>query len=161
MSATPPAEGEAKVDWALSWIAFGCAVIGGWAAIAIWIGDWVAGFVGLFPDAVAPVLFVVGVAVVAIDLFRDGTPNRPAIYFAILLPSVGLGVNGKLAAQLNTWGDQVNRATSEKVGEWLGQGGLNAIALVAIALAVIVAQKAIKKTPINPFAARSSVRSVR
>ncbi|HLL69054.1 MAG TPA: hypothetical protein VK453_25565 [Micromonosporaceae bacterium] len=161
MSGTPPAEGEAKVDGALTWVSLGLGFIGGWAAIATWIGAFVGGAVGMLPDWAPPLLFVVGTAIIVIDVLRDGIPNRPAVYFMILLPSIGLGVNGKLSDQLDKWGDNINRVTSEKAGEWLGEGSLTALALIAIALAVVVAQKAIKKTSLNPLAQRAGARGGR
>ncbi|MGI5236468.1 hypothetical protein [Dactylosporangium sp. CA-139066] len=130
----------------LGWTSLALAVIGGCAMTASFLGHWIAAIVGVGPDWLAPLLGVVlGVAAI-LDILLDGTPNRPAIWTAILLPSIAQSINGKGGQTIQQWAADLNAYSSAKLGEWLGQGSLTALALIATGVALVLARRVIAKT---------------
>jgi hypothetical protein len=133
----------------LAWVSYTLAVVGGCAITASFLGDWISAIVGIFWDWFAPVAFILGLLWMLIDLVMDGTPNRPAIWLAILLPSVARSVNGLVGQKVNEWADQLNAWMSQKLGEYVGAGSLTMIAFVATGAALIIARRVVQRSKAN------------
>jgi len=153
---------SAKIILVLGWVSLGLGLVGGCTAIGTWIGDLIAGIVRIGPDWAAPAILVIGVAWTLIDVLKDGTPNRPAVASAVLLPSVSQAVNGKLGATVHHWADQLSTWASHTMGEWIGAGSLTAVTVIAIGLAVVIARAVLRKTKANkgtPFGGGPAARA--
>lgn len=129
----------------LAWLSWVAALIGGWALIGTFAGSWISGIIGFFPDWVAPVALVLGGIWMALDGILDAEPNRPAVWLAILLPSVGQGVNGSWGRQFHQWGADMNASMTAHMGEALGTGSLVATAAIFVGAALILARRVVKK----------------
>lgn len=129
----------------LAWVSFGFAVIGGAALMSSGPGRLFAGFVGLFPDWVASLALLAGVITLVIDLGMDGTPNRAAIWCAILMPSTALAVNGKLGANVRELADRITAVAVARLGEWIGQGSTWVVAAAGITAALLIARRVVRK----------------
>lgn len=137
--------GAGKGARPLAWVSFGAALVGGSALAATFVGSWISGIVGLFPDWIASALFGVGLIAMGIDLAIDRVPNRLAIWMAILLPSIARAVNGKLGAAVRDVAGQVSSSANAQIGAWLGNSSVVAIAAFGIAIALLVAKRVVRK----------------
>ena len=132
---------NAMSGWALAWLSLVCAVIGGAAASACWVGGLVKGVAGALPFhiglTVAVILAIAGVC----DLLADLFPNRFAVYAAIFLPSLFLLVGGSLGARVHGWSDAINAWSHQNMGALLGEGSATAVATLFITGAVVLSNK--------------------
>jgi hypothetical protein len=137
---------NAMSGWALAWLSLVCAVIGGSAASACWVGGLVKGVAGALPFhiglTVAVILAIAGIC----DLLADLFPNRSAVYAAIFLPSLFLLVGGSLGHQVHGWSDAINAWSHHNMGALLGQGSATAVATLFITGAVVLSNKVVAKS---------------
>jgi hypothetical protein len=136
---------NALIIKSLAWASWALSHVGGWALVATFLGHWIAAIVGVLPDAVAPTVFLIGAFWMLLDVLLDGEPNRPAVWLAILLPSVAEAVHGRLGTAIHDWGSDLNRQASATLGDFIGAGSLTTVAIVAISLALILARRVVKK----------------
>lgn len=129
----------------LSWISLGAGLIGGSALAATFVGALIAGFVGLFPAWIASGLFAVGLIALVLDCALDRTPNRLAIWMAILLPSIARAIDGKLGQAVRDLAGRVSDAANAQIGAWLGDSSVVAIAAFGVAVALLVAKRVVRK----------------
>jgi hypothetical protein len=128
----------------LAWISFFVALIGGSALAASFLGGWISAAFGFIPY-VAPLSLLVGVAAAIIDAANDGVPNRLAIWMAIVLPSVARGVNGELGARVRQMAAGITDAVSGWSSQWLGASNSFVMAFGAIAVALLMARRVVRK----------------
>lgn len=130
---------------ALAWISFGFAVVGGAALMSCELGRMFAGMIGLLPDWVASLALLAGVITLLVDLGMDGTPNRAAVWCAILLPSTALAVHGRLGESVKEIAGNVSSAASATLGDWIGQSAAWVVAGASILAALLIAKRVIRK----------------
>jgi hypothetical protein len=129
----------------LAWLSWIAALIGGWGLNGTWGGSFIAGVLGFLPDPVAPIILFLGGLWMLLDAFLDFEPNRPAVWLAIFLPSVGQAVNGSWGRQFHQWGAELNSKMTSWMGEALGTSSLFALAAIFIGAALILARRVVKK----------------
>jgi len=132
-----------KVRLVLSWVAYGFALAGGAAIAATFVGDVLAGLVGLFPGWVAIIVFVAGIIATGIDLFLDSEPNKVALYVAMVLPSVARAVPGKLSDAVTSALNHALSQVTNALGAWLGAGSAFGFAVTLIAVALLMARRTV------------------
>jgi hypothetical protein len=130
---------------ALAWISYGFAVVGGAAVASTFVGDWISGFVGIFPGWVAIVAFVGAFVAMAIDLFVDGIPNQAALYSAIALPSLARAVPGKLSTTVTDLSTKALTQVNSSLGAWLGTSSALGVAVAAVVVSLLMARRVIAK----------------
>jgi hypothetical protein len=130
---------------ALAWISYGLAVVGGAALAATFLGGWISGLVGIFPNWVAIVAFVGAFVAMAVDLFVDGIPNQMALYTAIALPSLARAVDGRLSDTVTQVSGQALAQVNNSLGVWLGTSSALAVAAVAVVASLLVARRVVAK----------------
>src|SRR5262245_21721418 len=109
---------SSKGVFLLAWIAYLLGHVAGWAITASWMGNVLSGMVGWLPDSWIPAIFWVGFVWMCLALVFgrsdagtpgvDWMPTRPAVWGAILLPSVAAAIHGEVGRQVNAWGDAIN-----------------------------------------------------
>lgn len=118
----------------LAWVAFGLAIIAGAGLAATNAG-------------MVQILVVAGALVVAgIDIAKDRTPNQYAIFVVLALPSLVVGMNGKLAGTIADWLNDVWRWAEDTLGSWVGATSVATTAIVVAGFAVITAQRIMPRT---------------
>ena len=130
---------------ALAWISYGLAVVGGAALAATFLGGWISGLVGIFPNWVAIVAFVGAFVAMAVDLFVDGIPNQMALYTAIALPSLARAVDGRLSDTVTQVSGPALAQVNNSLGVWLGTSSALAVAAVAVVASLLVARRVVAK----------------
>lgn len=135
--------GREKLTKILAWTSFVLAVVGGAALSVTFVGSMITGVVRWLPPWMATVAFVVGVALVALDLAMDGVPNRPAVWLAILLPSVGLAIPGQLSSSVRDGSNTALQWFSGWAGSWLGTTSSYVLAGAGIAVALVLARRTV------------------
>lgn len=131
---------------ALAWISFTLAAVGGAAIAGTFLGGFVAGLLGFFPDWVGIVVLAGAFVAMAIDLFVDGIPNQVALYTAIALPSVARAVPGKLGDTVTSLSRQLLANVNSALGEWLGTSSAIGLAIVSIVVSLLMARRVIAKS---------------
>lgn len=114
----------------LAWIGFALAAIGG------------AGLVGSGFATAIQVIAVLGVlTVIAIDIFKDKVPNQYAVVGAFVLPSLIVGMNGKLASNIQDGLSSLWDWAERNMGDWVGTTTVG-LALSAVVISFLVSHKA-------------------
>jgi hypothetical protein len=132
----------------MAWLSFALAVIGGAALTATFLSDWTVALFQALPDGwthtAALVALGVGVAMLVRDLWMDSTPNHPALYVAIALPTVARAVSGKLSAKVTELShDVMDKVVGGGLGEWAGTTAALGIAAFTIAVSIVLAQRVV------------------
>lgn len=123
--------------------AFLCAAAGGVAVSDTWIGHFVGGVVNIGPIWLPHVLFAGAVLLIVLDLFRDGIPERFAIYLALFAPSLAMAIpkDAKLHQKMAGWIENLNNWLDRTIGPWLTGDkkdvALTIIGFVGITVAVL------------------------
>lgn len=130
---------------ALAWISFGFAVVGGAAITGTLLGDCIVALVRIFPNWVATAAFAGGVVALSVDLFVDQTPNRLALWMAILLPSVARATTGKLSDSVTELSDKAAAQVNGGLGEWLGVASYLGLAVACVVISQLMARRVIAK----------------
>jgi hypothetical protein len=130
----------------MAWLSFALAVIGGTTGGAIWIGDAVSGFLTGIWDFLPLVIFIPVLIASAWDLFSDLIPDRPAVWAALLLPSVGQGLPGKFGALVKGLMADLNGWAKGFTAEWFGPIGLGVVCLLATVCALVLANKVLRQS---------------
>lgn len=137
----------------LAWSSYALAVIGGAALVVSPVGGILAAVIGLFPTWVASTALIAGFAAMGADLYVDGTPNRPALVTAILLPSVARATPGKLGETVTHLCDQVLAQANAALGPLLGTTSALTVAAAATVGSALIARRVIVKAkPAAPVA---------
>lgn len=90
----------------------------------------------------APFLLWLGVGlVIIVDLIADLTPNRKAVYGAMIWPSLPLKMGGDWGNAINSWSNSLNRQCQKIGGEALGQSAAFTVGAGLVIIAVIAARK--------------------
>lgn len=131
---------------ALAWISFVLAASGGAAVAGTFLGDWISGLLGFFPDWLGILVLVGGFVAMAIDLFVDGIPNQIALYTAMTLPSIARAVPGKLGATVTDLSHQLLASVNNALGEWLGTSSAIGMAMVCVTVSLLMARRVIAKS---------------
>src|SRR4029450_9481166 len=77
----------------LAWCSFAIAVGGGTLATEMFIGQFLQGFLHLWPwKWIPPVLLAAAVVALGIDIFIDWVPNQTAIWSALPIPTIAASV---------------------------------------------------------------------
>ena len=133
-----------KLAKVFAWTSFGLAIVGGAALPLTFVGDLVRNVVGWLPGWVATTAFVVGLAIVVLDLAMDGIPNKPAIYLMMIVPSVGTAIPGQLSSTVRGWSNTAMEWFSSWTGTWLGTTSVYVLAGVGIAVSLVFAQRTVQ-----------------
>lgn len=113
-----------------AWAAFAGAVIAG-AALA-------AGSSGLVQTAVV----LAALTILTIDIVKDRTPNQAAVIVAVALPSLIVGMNGKLAASIKAGLSWLWNQVQGPAGEWVGTTSALGVAVAAITVSFLISRRA-------------------
>lgn len=132
----------------LAWTSLAAAVVGGALNSRIWVGELIADLFEALPWGWVPlVILVVIIAVILQDLLKDGEPNHKAIYGFLLLPSIAISANdSKLADTVSDWTTAALDLVMDPLKEWLGTSSTIALALAVTAIALVFAQRSVKRT---------------
>lgn len=130
---------------ALAWISFVLAAVGGAALAGTFLGGWVAGILGFFPDWVGILALTGAFVALAIDLFVDGIPNQVALYTAMTLPALGRSVPGRLGDTVTDMSQQLLASLNGALGEWLGTTSTVGLAVVSVAVSLLMARRVVRK----------------
>lgn len=130
---------------ALAWASFGFAVVGGAAASGTFAGDAIRTVLDVQPWGWVPVVGLVGLAgMTAVDLFMDMVPNRPALWSALMIPSVATATPGRLGDELADGATSAMDWVDGALAEWLGTHSSTGIAAGCIAASLILARRVVK-----------------
>jgi len=116
-----------------AWVSFVLAVIGGAGLVGVGLGT-----------AVMVIAVLAALALIAIDLAKDGIPNQYAVIGAFVLPSLIVSIDGRfpdwLSARLgDLWG-----WASDHIGEWVGTTTVG-LALGAVVISFLVSSRTMPK----------------
>lgn len=129
----------------LAWSSFGFAVVGGTAGAGTFVGDTIRTVLDVLPWQWVPVAGMIGLAgATAVDLFMDGTPNRPALYSVIALPSVATAAPGRLGDTLTGGANTAMDWVDESLTAWLGTQSSAGIAITCVVASLILARRVVK-----------------
>ena len=133
-------------DMILAWVSFALAVVGGALAAGTGIGTFVRTVLRGIPlhwlPAVALCVAFVGVA---LDLFRDGEPNQVAVAGAVVMPSIAAATGGGLAHWMIHQSDTLAHWMLPHIEGWAGTTSATGLALGAIAVALVVSSRVVKR----------------
>lgn len=133
-----------KANKGLAWFAFALAVAAGSALTGTFVGDWVSGIVGFLPTWITVPALIGGFLWMAIDLFADGIPNKPALYLAMVLPSWSIGLSGQLAVQVRSWSGQVLDRIDSSLGQYVGTGSTLVLAASVVVASLVIARRTVQ-----------------
>lgn len=129
-----------KASDLMAWLAFLAAALGGIAASATWVGDWIAGIIGILPDWGCWVVFVGLSAMIVRDLLDNGVPNKLAtVYFTIIWPSSTMPLDGRIGDWLAGRIDWVNRWIETTMAEWLTDSRVGQASILTMATFTFIA----------------------
>lgn len=129
----------------LAWSSFGFAVVGGAAASGTFLGDAVRTTLDVLPWQWVPAAgLIVAAGATAVDLFMDLIPNRPALYSAIVIPSVATATPGRLGDSLTDGATGAMDWVDASLAEWVGTHSSAGIAVTCVAASLILARRTVK-----------------
>jgi len=85
------------------------------------------------------------VLAIAVDLWIDWVPNQAALAGAILAPSAAAAVHGELSTKVIEFSAWMLSWASAPFERWLGTGSSTGLAVGAIAAAVIMGRRVVKR----------------
>lgn len=130
----------------LAWSSLVIAVIGGTLATETFLGNFVQGFLGLWPwPWIPPVLLAVGIVALAVDIFIDLVPNQAAIWSALLLPSVAASVPARLGAEVQKGCGWLLDQIDVWLHTWITDSSTG-LAIACCGAALIMARRVVKKS---------------
>ncbi len=132
-----------KTNKGLAWFAFALAVAAGSALTGTFVGSWISGIVGFLPNWVTVPMMFGAFLWMAGDLFADGIPNKPALYISMVLPSMAVGMSGKLADSVQSWARQVLDRIDGSLGEWVGTGSVLTLAATVVVASLVIARRTV------------------
>lgn len=128
----------------LAWLVQAVAAAGGIAVSDTWIGRTLGWFVNLFPIYTPHILFVAAIFIIGLDWFREGIPERLALYLSLVAPSLAMAIpdDAKLHEKMAGWITDVNTWLDTEIGPWVtGPNAKNAvltiIGLICVTIVVI------------------------
>jgi hypothetical protein len=143
----------------LGWIAQAVAIIGGVYAARSWPGNTIRWTLELIPWTwVIPTALFIGFVAWAIDIINDLTPNQVAITYGFLGPILATGTNGTLASRIRDWSQMLQDSLGDKIGQWAGNPGAGAMAIICIASAVLIGRRVLAKQQGGAAAAAGGAR---
>jgi hypothetical protein len=131
----------------LAALAFIAAGLGGFAVSDTWIGHLIGNIVNIGPIYLPHVLFGAAVFTIACDLFRDGIPERLAIYLALVAPSLAMAIpeDAKLHTLLGGWITDLNDWLDRALGPWFVGDAKNVtltiVGMMSIAISILWCQR--------------------
>lgn len=129
----------------LAWASFILALTGGTILPGTPFGKAVIRSIDSFAwDWLPAVVFCAGIVGVILDLRRDLIPDRVAVYFAGIAPTVAGAVSGKLADKVTDFGDWVAGWSTGWLVEWSGIVKPAHIAILCMVLAQVIAQRVMR-----------------
>lgn len=144
--ATAARAARAKAIPILAWTSLAIATIAGTFAVATFVGDIVRGVLGVFPWGWIPAgLLIAGLVTIVVDLIKDGEPNHPSLIALMLAPSVASAANGRFGDTVTGWANDLNGAVDDGLSEWFGTQSSLGITIICIVVALILANRVIKK----------------
>ncbi len=117
-----------------AWASFALAIVAG------------AGLAATGAGLVQLLVVVAALAVLAVDIAKDRTPNQGAVIVAIALPSLVVGMNGKLAAFIDRWLDKLWNNVSDTAGSWAGTNSMLFVAIACVAISFIFARRTMPRS---------------
>lgn len=130
----------------LAWTSLGIAYIGGAAITGTWLGRAIANIVGVFPGWVGIVVVIAAAIATAIDLFVDGTPNYPALYTVIVVPSIASSIPGRLGETIQDLSVATITQINADLESWLGTSSALGLGIACVVAALLMARRVITKT---------------
>ena len=131
----------------LAWTSLGAALVGGPLVAGMFIGDAIETVLEAIPwPWVAPVILAILFVIFVRDMVVDWEPNHQAIYSLLVMPSVATATLGKLGDRVGEWSGSALDLIADPLREELGTGSPIAMALVVAATAILLAQRAIKRS---------------
>ncbi len=118
----------------LAWISFVGAIIAG------------AGLAATSAGLVQILAVIAALVVLAMDIAKDRTPNQSAVIVAVVLPSLIVGMNGKLADTIDRWLSELWANVQGPLGEWAGTPSAFGVAAVVVTVSVLISRRAMPKT---------------
>jgi hypothetical protein len=135
----------------LAWVSFGAALVGGPLIAAMFIGGAIEKVLEAIPwPWIPPVILAILFIIFVRDMVTDWEPNHKAIYSLLLMPSVATATLGNLGERIDRWSSSALDLVADPLRAELGTGSPIAMALVVAALAILLAQRAIKRGATSP-----------
>ncbi len=119
---------------AFAWASFALAIIAG------------AGLAATGAGLVQLLVAVAAIAVLVVDIAKDRTPNQGAVVVAIALPSLVVGMNGKMAEFIDTWLGRLWDNVSDTAGSWAGTQSMLFVAIACVAVSFIFARRTMPRS---------------
>jgi hypothetical protein len=118
----------------LAWLAFVLAIIAG------------AGLSASNPGLVQLLVVVALLTALGIDIAKDRVPNLVAVAVVVTLPSLIVGMNGKLAGTINRWLDSLWNNVSDALGQWAGTTSTFTIAVACVVVSYLIARRTMPRS---------------
>jgi hypothetical protein len=133
-----------KVNKGAAWTAQALAVAAGAAVLTTFVGQWVAVGFGLLPSWLKAILLVAAVLWALGDWWKDGVPNKQALYIGVAAPALAAGLDGSLAANVRSGSDRLLGAVDGTLTGLLGELGAIGVAGVLLVSAFIIARHTVQ-----------------
>ena len=142
---------------AMAWVSFGAAVLAGALAPGMWIGTVVREVLGISPWSWLPLVALLGVVTLMVrDFAIDGEPNKLAVYGAIAAPSMAVGAGGELSARIGELSSQILSACYGWLATWSGTTNATGLTMACLTVAVLLAQRTVKKSKKTAASAKAT-----
>jgi hypothetical protein len=169
--------------WLTAWVSMVTAVPAGFLLSITFVGDvvgklveWAAVVVEFILNLIAkltdagtvditdgaPLIAWVAVGlIIFLDLISDLTPNRWAVYGAMIWPSLPNKWGGDWGKAINSWSNDLNKWVQETIGEKFGESAAFTAAGLLVTISVVAARKVLPAksqgpTPVAPSGTSSS-----
>lgn len=143
---------RAKSVKVLAWVSLAFALIGGTFAAGTPVGDFVRTILGWIPWWWVPAVILLGLAAwTLVDLLLDGEPNHPAVWTAIISPSVATAAAGRLGSSITGALRELLRQVDGPMSEWVGTGSSIGLTAACIVVALVLARRVVQSGPAGAF----------
>jgi hypothetical protein len=131
---------KTNVNKGAAWTAQILAISAGAALLTTFVGQWAAVGFGILPGWVKLVILVGAVLWALGDWFKDGVPNKQALYIGVAAPALAAGLDGKLAGNVRSGSERLLNYVDGALGAWVGTSSAIGLAAVLLVAAFVIAR---------------------
>lgn len=131
---------KANVNKGAAWTAQILAIAAGAALLGTFVGQWAAVGFGILPSWAKSIVLIGAVLWALGDWFKDGVPNKQALYIGVAAPALAAGLDGQLAGNVRSGSERLLNYVDGALGSWIGTSSAIGLAGVLLVSAFVIAR---------------------